>query len=182
MFELADRFGVILSLSPTVTPRDDGDMSPLSIAPSAEAVKALYAYLDRRIPDAPPSGGTCTGETGAPQAGSKNCGAGAAGIAIDPFGAVYPCVQWRRPLGNVHERSIRDIWSESPALAEIRRVNEQAHARIAAMGEEGVGLSHCMGLSEEKTGDPLSVDPQAAEQAQLLREVREQRTLLPVVR
>lgn len=182
MFELADRFGLILSLSPTVTPRDDGDTSPLSIAPSPEAVKALYAYLDRRIPDAP-AGGTCTGESGAPSAGAqKNCGAGAAGLAVDPFGNVYPCVQWRRPLGNLHEQSIAEIWRGSPALADIRQVNEQAHARIEAMGEDGVGHSHCMGLSEEKTGDPLAVDPQAAEQARLLREVRSERTLLPVIR
>ena len=181
MFELADRFGLILSLSPTVTPRDDGDTSPLAIAPSPEAVKALYAYLDRRIPDGP-AGGTCTGESGPPGNEQKNCGAGAAGLAVDPFGNVYPCVQWRRPLGNLHEQAIDEIWRTSPALADIRRINEQAHARIASMGEEAIGHSHCMGLSEEKTGDPLAVDPQAAEQAKLLREVRGERQLLPVIR
>lgn len=181
MFGIADRLGIILSLSPTVTPRDDGDTSPLSIAPSATAIKELYAYLDRRIPDGP-SGGTCTGESGAPgPSGKKNCGAGAAGLAVDPFGNVYPCVQWRRPLGNLHDQPIGEIWSTSPTLGEIRRVNQEARARIEQLGDDGEGLSHCMGISEEKTGDPLAVDPQAAEQARLLREVRRERTLLPVI-
>ncbi|MEM1177709.1 MAG: radical SAM protein [Acidobacteriota bacterium] len=181
MFDVADSLGVLLSLSPTVTPRDDGDTSPLSISPSKKAIKDLYAYLDRRIPDGP-SGGTCTGESGAPgPSGKKNCGAGAAGLAVDPFGNVYPCVQWRRPLGNLHDQPIEEIWQSSPALAEIRRVNHEARARIEQLGPEAEGMSHCMGISEEKTGDPLALDPQATEQARLLREVRSERTLLPVI-
>jgi len=103
-------------------------------------------------------------------------------LAVDPFGNVYPCVQWRRPLGNLHEQPISEIWRGSSALDEIRRVNEEAHSRIEELGEEGVGHSHCMGLSEEKTGDPLALDPQAAQQARILREVRGERPLLPVIR
>ncbi len=49
---------------------------------------------------------TCTGSPNM----HKNCGAGASGIAVDPFGNVYPCVQWRRPLGNLHQQPIqRDL-------------------------------------------------------------------------
>lgn len=200
MFELADRLGTMFSFSPTVTPRDDGDTSPLAIAPSAAGVSHLYRVLDARMPDAPdavvvqePLSETCHGSPASAGEQQKNCGAGASGLAVDPFGNVYPCVQWRRPLGNLHEQSIRDIWLGSPQLADIRRLNIAAKRGVEALGEHGEGLSHCMGISEEKTGDPLAIDPQAAENARLLRQMKaekvdnadnasvSQRVLLPVV-
>lgn len=193
MFALADARGLLFSLSPTVTPRDDGDLGPLAVAPSAEGVRNLYAYLDRRLPDPPESATevSCHGDPGPDSQGrKKNCGAGSSGIAIDPYGQVYPCIQWRRALGSLHEQSIREIWTGSSELGEIRRLNGAARSQVAAMGEAGVGLSHCMGLSEEKTGDPLALDPQASDQARLLREARlanrqasvaRDRPLLPVV-
>ncbi|MEM8932410.1 MAG: radical SAM protein [Acidobacteriota bacterium] len=184
MFELADRLGIRLSISPTVTPRDDGDTSPLTIAPSRDSIKRLYAYLDARVSDAeagivdpPEAGGTCTGTPGV----DKNCGAGSAGIAIDPFGTVYPCVQWRKPLGSLHQQSIREIW-KAPILEEVRETSRAARRRVDEKGTDAFGLSHCMGLSEEKTGDPLADDPVAVENARLLREARrERRGLLPVI-
>ena len=184
MFAVARDLGCVFSLSPTVTPRDDGDLSPMSIAPSEEGVRRLYAYLDEMIPDsevpelADGPAGTCTGTPGI----HKNCGAGASGLAVDPFGSVYPCVQWRRPLGSLHEQSIKDIWTGSKDLDEIRRINSRAHEQINELGDEGFGVSHCMGLSEEKTGDPLALDPQAVRQGELLRDVRrERRELLPIL-
>jgi AdoMet-dependent heme synthase len=182
MFELTDRLGLRFSLSPTVTPRDDGDSGPLAVAPSADGVRRLYRLLDQRIPDAPAESPTCHGTAdGGAVTQTKNCGAGSSGIAVDPFGNVYPCIQWRRPLGNLHERSIGEIWRDSPALGEIRRTSEAARRQVVELGTEGIGLSHCMGLSEEKTGDPLALDPQAVHHAQLLREVRNDRALLPVL-
>ena len=46
-------------------------------------------------------------------AGSKHCGAGSATVTVDPFGNVYPCVQWRRRVGNLHEQSIQTTWRQS---------------------------------------------------------------------
>ncbi len=184
MYAVAKGLGCVFSLSPTVTPRDDGDLSPMSIAPSEEGVRRLYAYLDEMIPDSEVpdrellDSDTCTGTPGR----SKNCGAGASGLAVDPFGAVYPCVQWRRPLGNLHQQSIREIWTDSAQLDEIRRINSRAHEQVAELGDDGFGVAHCMGLSEEKTGDPLAFDPQAIRQGELLRDVRkERRELLPIL-
>lgn len=177
MFDLARGLGCVFSLSPTVTPRDDGDMGPMSIAPTEDGVRRLYDYLDQLVPDSDlpvpveETGGTCTGTPGM----HKNCGAGSAGLAIDPFGAVYPCVQWRRPLGNIHERPIGDIWTGSSELAEIRSINNRAHKQIRDLGDDGFGVSHCMGISEEKAGDPLSLDPSAVRNAELLRDVRRER-------
>ncbi len=38
------------------------------------------------------------------------CGTASANVVLDPFGNVLPCVQWRRPLGNVREQSLEEIW------------------------------------------------------------------------
>lgn len=178
MFDLADQRGLPLSLSPTVTPRDDGDRSPLQIRASDDAIRRLYRFLDQRYPDGPQdAGGTCTGEPGQ----KKNCGAGAAAVAIDPLGNVYPCVQWRRPLGNLHRQSFTDIWQTSPALPEIRQLNIAAKQQQTQQGVEG--MAHCMGLSEEKTGDPLAIDPDNRHNAGLLGDVLEEKRqgLLPII-
>ncbi|MEM1204888.1 MAG: radical SAM protein [Acidobacteriota bacterium] len=177
MMALADGLGMLVTISPTVTPRDNGDMSPMSIAPTDEGIKKLYRLYDQRVSDAEEAA-TCTGTP----ALDKNCGAGAAGLAVDPYGSVYPCVQWRRPLGSLHEKSISEIWGQSPALAEIRRLNSAAKEQTLALGDEAFGMSHCMGLSEEKTGDPLAIDDEARRNARLVQEVRRERTLLPVIR
>lgn len=178
MFALADGLGLRLSVSPTVTPRDDGDLGPLSIAPSDEGIRRLFRLLDSRIPDSEEQA-ACTGSPGM----HKNCGAGASGIAVDPYGNVYPCVQWRRPLGNLHQQPINEIWQVSPAIAEVRRLNEAARDKMVAKGPEAFGLAHCMGLSEEKSGDPLADDAMALRNARLLQETRRERgALLPVLR
>lgn len=178
MFDIADRLGVQIAMTPTVTPRDDGDTSPLAIRPSDEAVREFYRYLDERIPDAD-AVDTCHGEPSI----KKNCGAGSSGLAIDPYGNVYPCVQWRRPLGNLHQEPIDTIWQGSPALAEVRQLNVAAKEQLLSLGTEGEGISHCLGLSEEKTGDPLGIDPDAQNNARLMRQVRASRDggLLPII-
>lgn len=186
MFELADSLGVRLAMTPTVTPRDDGDTSPLQIRASDEGIRRLYRLLDARCPDDPENGepaaleasGTCTGE---PE-GKKNCGAGASGIAVDPYGNVYPCVQWRRPLGSLHEGRIGEIWHGSAELGEIRRLNAAAKEMMQRRGEEVRGMAHCLGLSEEKTGDPLADDPDALANTRLLHQVQgEKKPLLPII-
>ncbi|MEM7584197.1 MAG: radical SAM protein [Acidobacteriota bacterium] len=169
MFALADRLGLPLAFSPTVTPRDDGDTTPLEIAPSRAGVERLYRFLDAKYPDA--ASALAPGCTPAPTV-DKNCGAGSAGIAIDPFGNVYPCVQWRRSLGNLHQHRLAEIWRSSPRLAEIRDLTVAAKKKRDALGTLGKSISFCPGLSEELTGDPLGLEAGAISNAMQLIQVR----------
>lgn len=43
------------------------------------------------------------------------CGPAVNGGCIDPYGTVFPCIAFRVPMGNVRERSFRDIWEGPPA-------------------------------------------------------------------
>ena len=166
IFALADQWGLTLAFNSTVTPRDNGNTEPLEISPSPEGVLTLLNLLQSRsgAPDTP----GC--HPGPEPADTKNCGAGSTGVAIDPYGTVFPCIQWRRPLGNLHQHSIQEIWTQSPEIETVRSINIDARSQLVRLGLQGKGHQHCMGLSEEKTGDPLSLDHEAQMRAELLLE------------
>ncbi|MCG6870705.1 MAG: radical SAM protein [Gammaproteobacteria bacterium] len=163
MFALADELGVPMDVNATVTPRDDGDQGPLQLQASQPAVARLWEIrLQRaglkvenaedtpRLPDERPAG--------------KQCGAGSSNVAVDPYGNVYPCVQWRQAIGNLHENSLREIWEHSPALEGIRATTQQARVLVQDFGRQGPALAYCAGLAHATTGDPLQMYPQALHQ------------------
>lgn len=178
MLDLSEDLGVQMAFDPMVTPRDNGDRSPLEISPTQEGRSGLYEEMRSRGL-LPSSEVECAQSPGT----KKNCGAGASTVAIDPYGNVHPCVQWRRPIGNLHEDSIKEIWQRSPRLAEIRRINEQAGEKVQGFTTEGLRVYHCMGLSEELTGDPLAVEPRALDNANLKKDAQDKakRAPLPIV-
>jgi MoaA/NifB/PqqE/SkfB family radical SAM enzyme len=186
MLDLADGFGLPLQFDPEVTPRDDGDVEPLSIAPSRGGLERLF---DLQAARARAGAGALSvareGDEGTvPVPLEKHCGAGSAGIAVDPYGNVYPCVQWRRPVGNLHGQSIREIWAGSAGLREVRELTARAKEVVDAHGPAGPLLNFCPGLAATRTGDPLRVDPESVRRAEVLGEVIERekkRALLPIV-
>ena len=48
------------------------------------------------------------------------CAAGVSGLTIMPDGTVVPCRRLPIPLGNLKEDSLREIWSMSPVLNDLR--------------------------------------------------------------
>lgn len=182
MFAIADSLGVPIQLDPEVTPRDDGGREPLSISPSAAGVAELFRLQAERArrttaETAPSSSIGRGGDDGTVPIGpGKHCGAGSAGIAVDPFGNVYPCVQWRRPVGNLHRQSIREIWTGSRDLAEVRDLTVQVKERVEAYGPRGPLLNFCPGAAATRTGDPLGIYPEAERRAALL-----ERAILPIL-
>ena len=89
-------------------------------------------------------------------------------MTVDPFGNVYPCVQWRRRVGNLHEQSIQTIWRQSRELAEVRRLAVDVKQAISQHGPLGFGF--CPGLAEQETGDPAGLYPAARRLLELRRQ------------
>ena len=184
MLAMADGLGLRIQLDPEVTPRDDGGREPLAVSASEAGVAELFrlqAERARRASSGSPAPLASSiargGDDGTVPAGpGKHCGAGSAGIAVDPFGNVYPCVQWRRPVGNLHRQSIREIWTGSRDLAEVRDLTVQVKERVDAYGPRGPLLSFCPGAAATRTGDPLAVYPEAERRAALL-----ERAILPIL-
>ncbi len=191
---LADDLGLQLQIDPEVTPRDDGDHQPLSISPSRDGVRRLFALLSERAAQAraaADSGGASDTAAAsapapfaapviakrladdglAPAGAGKHCGAGSSGIAVDPFGSVYPCVQWRRPVGNLHDASIREIWATSSGLSEVRALTVAAKQVVDGYGAAGALLNFCPGNAASLGGgDALRVYPAALSRMRLAQE------------
>ena len=190
MFAIAERFGLPIHIDPIVTPRDDGDTSPLQVAPSREGVARLFRLQHERSQrDQSVAVGRQADDALPPNPSSsqsdKHCGAGSSGLAIDPFGNVYPCVQWRRPIGNLHQESIRDLWESSGALEDIRGINREVKTRIGELGDYGQTLSFCPGQAALESGSPLEMYPSAVRRAETLAEVQskgsEKKPLFPII-
>jgi MoaA/NifB/PqqE/SkfB family radical SAM enzyme len=191
MLALADELGVPLQFDPEVTPRDDGDREPLALAPSRAGVARLFTVQAERARAAAGSGGAALAvgkgadDGTLPAPVEKHCGAGSAGVAVDPYGNVYPCVQWRRPVGNLHRQSIREIWTSSTGLREVRDLTTRAKELVDSYGPAGARMSFCPGSAVTRAGDPLQVYPDALRRMEVLGEVLAQeakpRAVLPIV-
>lgn len=174
MFALADGHGLPLQFDPEVTPRDDGDRSPQAIAPSREGLLRLFRAEFARGAAAAAAAGSRDADRLLPAPTDRHCGAGSSGIAIDPYGNVYPCVQWRRPVGNLHDTRLAEIWSASGALAEVRRTTRDVQARLAARDDAAL-LNFCPGLAAATSGDATTVYTGAERRAEAVRTVTDER-------
>lgn len=196
MTKLAGDLGLPIHIDPVVTPRDDGDTSPLTIAPSREGVERLLALQTRagaRLeaeehqpgPSVEPKNAITVGRQAdalLPAPGpKKHCGAGSGGLAIDPYGNVYPCVQWRQPVGNLHQQSVREIWEQSQELAMVRDQTEEVKAMIDREGAWGQALNFCPGSALQETGSPLGIYDSARRRADVAEEIRKNGRSLPVI-
>lgn len=148
MYALCDELNVPLRFDLQVSPRDDGDRTPLDIAPTAEGIRRLMAVENARMSAAAPAGAVSMPNP------TKHCGAGSAGIAIDPYGNVYPCVQWRRAVANLHETPISAIWGDR---FDAIREETTAAVDVVRAHPNGKLLNFCPGLAESLTGSALKV-------------------------
>jgi MoaA/NifB/PqqE/SkfB family radical SAM enzyme len=195
MFAIADALGLPLQVDQEVTPRDDGGREPLRVTASREGVLHLFRLQFERGRAAAGAVGQVEvqvargGDDGTlPTPVDKHCGAGSSGLAIDPYGNVYPCVQWRRPVGNLHGQGLREIWRGSAGLAEVRDLTVEVKKRLGAEGMGGHLLNFCPGSAAIQAGTPFELYPAAVQRRELLEQVMAEeesggkRTLLPIVR
>jgi radical SAM protein with 4Fe4S-binding SPASM domain len=178
MFDLADAEGMTLMVDPEVTPRDNGDKSPLDLSASEEGIRKLFrlqaARTSRNGTDGPSEVQRLT-DDGMPAPEDKQCGAASSGIAVDPFGNVYPCVQWRRSLGNLHDVTIKDIWEASTAISEVRSLTAEAKKFYDRQSEEMPLVRFCVGCALLSTGNPLQIYPAVEKTSRIWHEVRKEK-------
>jgi len=185
MFALCDSLGLPLRFDLQVSPRDDGDRTPLNIAPTPEGLRNLMRVETERhaasIADdagkpsraaqeaaARNTAASAQGNYDAPlpiPKVAKHCGAGSSGIAVDPYGNIYPCVTWRRATANLHETSISAIWGTG--FDEFRRQTEEAAGVVAAHPRGGL-LNFCPGLADVLTGSATRVPEEMERVAEII--------------
>ncbi len=182
MFAIADRLGVKLQIDTDVTPRDDGDMEPLSISASDEGIREMLKFSMRRaakakskvtIPIKLPATEMSVRGASAPRAKEKklkNCAVGSSVVSIDPFGNVYPCVALRLKVGDLHENSIVQIWNGSKELEAIREMAFKAHEFKLSKGFSGF----CPGVAQTTNGNPVSIYPDIVRKTRIINEIQQQ--------
>lgn len=162
MLRLCADLDVHLQIDTEVKPKDDGDLEPLALqatdAGLAQHSAIVAAWAERLPRDGDPPARTAT--PARPPAGTeKHCGAGSNTLAIDPVGNVLPCVQWRVPVGNLHERRITDIWTGSLGLRTVRETTKAVRRKLDAAGYPPEVARFCPGAAHTYHGDPLALYP-----------------------
>jgi radical SAM protein with 4Fe4S-binding SPASM domain len=100
----------------------------------------------------------------------QHCRPGHVRGAITPSGHVSPC-EWLTDfkLGNLRERSLRDIWFGEEFLAFRRRFEQEAECPSC---ELRTGCERCPAHSYLETGDLLACAPIRRQNAEVVRDVR----------
>jgi len=153
---LAAELNADLHFDPVITPKDDGDQEPLQLGADEEFMKRWWSeeFVDVREEKVPLRRNDADI--------SAVCGTGRSGFALDPYGNIYPCVQWRRKVANVMEiSSLKEIWRGSSVLKEVRRVAEEIPKTTLKNSSVGDFTAFCAGVAWLQTGDPTKMYAQA---------------------
>ncbi len=162
--ELARGLGAHYEANIVVSPRIDGDREPLDLAlTQAELVDIDPSFLNAGpIPGEDPSAGAVL-----------VCKAGRTVAAIGPRGEVYPCLLFRRPVGNLRERSLRGILHDAPDpfLTELRALEpaDITGCRTCALQAR---CQRCPGITYLETGDVRRASPSACALAEGLHQLQ----------
>ena len=160
VFAIADDLGVSLLVDPAITPRDNGDRSPLGLTPSPEALVQLQVIAQQRRDARTPELDAEPPEVITPP--KKYCGSGSVTVTVDPLGNVYPCVQLRRAAGSLHRQPIREIWQQSQLLAEVRDQTTKVKDWIDTLGPGATSMGFCPGIAWAETGRATALYPMAS--------------------
>jgi radical SAM protein with 4Fe4S-binding SPASM domain len=132
MTRLAADLGARFAANVSVAPRIDGDTAPQQLSLDETELSELDPDLiaGGLIPEEDHSGGALL-----------TCQAGRTVAGISPEGEVWPCILFRRSVGNLRERSLREIWREDPDpfLLELRAMTEAEVPECASCQHRG----HC---------------------------------------
>jgi MoaA/NifB/PqqE/SkfB family radical SAM enzyme len=175
LLALYDELDVAFQIDPEVKPKDDGDRNPLAIEASPEGQARYRRALESRSTrdgQVTEVASAAAARTETMSGTDKHCGAGSNNIAIDPYGAVLPCVQWRVSVGNLHEQRVGAIWAESGVLREVRDTTRDARRKLQKLGDAALVSNFCPGAAHTYSGDPLAIYPPAERRIAASRRAR----------
>lgn len=147
---IADEHDAFMVFDTTITPRFDGDVSPLGLAPSEEFYKWFWSREGAPLrAGVEPKPKTYEGR----EKLEGCCGTGRSGLMVDPYGNVFPCALWFRNLGNLREQKLVDIWQGSQELKKIRQIAVDVQNEVIPKQEDGAFMNWCPATAESMTGD-----------------------------
>lgn len=164
LVELCEADGFRYMFDHTVVSGDDDSMHQITYRIDKEQIKC--ALRDSRLS----SPYEFEGHQPAPPRTFLFCAAGHTFLSVGPDGTIYPCVEWRKNMGNVKTNSLEHIWRMSETAQWLGNLAEKDFTKCASCRL----LSHCPrcpGLANKESGSPLSKSPTCCQLAQLNSEI-----------
>ncbi len=140
------RFGYPVYFDPVLTISDDRQLYPLELRASDEGIARMYRTSGLNLGNSPFQR----------EPGEFNCTVGTGTVHVNPYGYVLPCVQWKQPVGNIREKSLREIWETSPLLLAAREANRKSLQALKDSVEEHAFCAHCPGSVVAEVGRPTA--------------------------
>ncbi len=148
MAALAKRYGAEYATNVYVIPQINGNTSPQQHALTEKELQQIDFSLVY--------GGLIPGEDNSPGALLK-CLAGITTAGISPQGDIYPCIVLPESLGNIRERSLRDIWHDNPLpfLTNLRKLKPDEVTECIDCQDRS-SCKRCPGIAYLETGNVRS--------------------------
>lgn len=161
----ADEIGAYFVYDHIIIPRIDGSKKPLGHCMSDFEIKDL---LCKNVKKDAVNEEKLNRLAESPDKNQPICGAARNGACISAYGDVYPCITWRVSLGNLKEKTFREIWN-SPITNEIRDLTI-GDMKYCSSCRLFYLCNHCPGIALLETGDSLGLSPTACRAAKLTKE------------
>jgi radical SAM protein with 4Fe4S-binding SPASM domain len=118
VYELAQSIGASFQGDPRVTPKNDGNLSPLRFQINEDDLfRVLANPIFRSQPEDDITKPHFNGGLS-----DIPCGAGHMSFYVSPYGDVSPCIQFPILCGNLRNDSFEKIWYNSPQMLGVRSV------------------------------------------------------------
>ena len=162
MEAFARELGVHPRMNPGLSPRRDGSSEPLQYDLSFEE---MVEYLPED------DGDLMLGYLSEKKTSERFiCKAGKAGCCISPGGIVYPCVMMPIPVGDLREKSFKEIWHTNPAR-ELKRLRNLRSDDLTTCNTCDLApyCIRCPGVVYLETGDLTGASSSACRYAEWKR-------------
>jgi radical SAM protein with 4Fe4S-binding SPASM domain len=157
--ELSDYIALAASLDadyafdPHLNPREDGDLSPQTLAIDRETFLNVRRDTRLRGPGAPSRA-----------LDDRPCGACASNVHVEANGELRPCTQWSVPTGDVRSESVSNSWRTNDAALAIRSLTWQSlpGCRVCDLRDY---CQRCFADAQHEVGNALLPYPMACRTA-----------------
>lgn len=135
LFQISNTFNLPLYLDPNLTLSDEKESYPLDYQISLEVKDKILKDKRFKIPSKELSY----------DEGDFVCNIGKNLIHIDPYGNIYPCIQYKEVIGNIRKDDIVELFQKSPRLKELMELSRKIQEKRKVEGKKGF---HCMGRAK----------------------------------
>jgi radical SAM protein with 4Fe4S-binding SPASM domain len=169
---LCEQLGVHHWMDPGIAPKKNGSLEPLQYDLSFEDMETYLSaedfdlsYLSEKQEKDPVY--------------RFNCKAGKATCSISPSGIVYPCVMMPLAVGNIREKSFKEIWHTKPSyeLERLRNLTSY-HLPTCSKCDLASFCIRCPGVVYLETGDIVGASQSACRYAKWRKYSKNQKVVM----